>query len=396
MSSFVRSGRVVRSFACLALTVSLLPSAFAAAPTISGVPTTTATVGTQWVFHASGRDADGDTLTYSIANRPVWAGFSTSTGRLAGTPQSKDVGTYGNIIISVSDGKTKVSLPAFTVKVSTASSTNKPPTISGTPSTTARVGTAYAFQPTAADPEGKTLTFSISGKPSWTTFSTTTGRLAGTPTSSNIGTFSNIKISVSDGKNIASLAVFAITVSTNAPPTITGTPSTTASVNTAYSFQPVGKDANGDPLTYSIANKPVWATFSTSTGRLSGTPSTSHIGTTTGIRISVSDGKATASLASFSITVTGSSGGGTGAATLSWTPPTRNTDGTTLTNLAGYRIVYGKSASSLTSTVQIANPGLSSYVVDSLASGTWYFALKSYTSAGVESSPSTVVSKTIP
>jgi hypothetical protein len=33
-----------------------------------------------------------------------------------------------------------------------------------------------------------------------------------------------------------------------------------------------------------------------------------------------------------------------GRATLSWTAPTENTDGTTLANLAGYRIRYGTSA----------------------------------------------------
>lgn len=84
-----------------------------------------------------------------------------------------------------------------------------------------------------------------------------------------------------------------------------------------------------------------------------------------------------------------------GAATLSWTPPTQNTDGTSLTNLAGYRLSYGTSATALTSTIQIANPGTSSYIVSNLAPGTHYFAVRAYNSAGVESSNSNVVSKVI-
>ena len=61
-----------------------------------------------------------------------------------------------------------------------------------------------------------------------------------------------------------------------------------------------------------------------------------------------------------------------GSATLSWTPPTQNTDGSALTNLAGYRILYGTSASALTQTIEIANPGLATYVVTGLSSGNWY------------------------
>lgn len=85
----------------------------------------------------------------------------------------------------------------------------------------------------------------------------------------------------------------------------------------------------------------------------------------------------------------------TGSATLSWTPPTRNTDGSELTNLAGYRVSYGTSATALTSTIQIANPGVSSYTVSNLAPGTYYFAVRAYTSSGTESNNSNVGSKVI-
>ena len=94
-------------------------------------------------------------------------------------------------------------------------------------------------------------------------------------------------------------------------------------------------DPDGDTLTYSIQNRPSWATFNTSTGRLSGTPTAAHAGSYANIIISVSDGAASASLPAFTITVAQPS---TGSATLSWTAPTQNTDGSSLTNLAGFRI----------------------------------------------------------
>jgi hypothetical protein len=84
-----------------------------------------------------------------------------------------------------------------------------------------------------------------------------------------------------------------------------------------------------------------------------------------------------------------------GVATLSWTTPTQNRDGTTLTNLAGYRIAYGTSPTALTQAVQVANPSAVSYTLSNLAPGTYYFALRAYTSNGTESALSNVLSKTI-
>jgi hypothetical protein len=162
-------------------------------------------------------------------------------------------------------------------------------------------------------------------------------------------------------------------------------------IGSSFSFRPTASDANGDALTFSISNKPSWASFSTSTGQLSGTPSSSHAGTYSNIVISVSDGKVKTSLAAFSIDVTQAT---MGSATLSWTPPTENTDGTALTNLAGYRILYGSSASSLSKSVSVANAGVTTYVID-LVPGTYYFAIKAYTATGAESATSNVVAKVV-
>jgi hypothetical protein len=86
---------------------------------------------------------------------------------------------------------------------------------------------------------------------------------------------------------------------------------------------------------------------------------------------------------------------GTGSATLSWQAPTTNTDGAALTNLSGYRIYYGMNHDGLTQTVQLTGVGLQTYVIDSLGSGTWYFAITAVASTGVESALSDIVSKTI-
>jgi hypothetical protein len=71
--------------------------------------------------------------------------------------------------------------------------------------------------------------------------------------------------------------------------------------------------------------------------------------------------------------------------TLGWIPPTRNSDGSPITNLAGYKIHYGTTSSEYTQTIALHNAGLTRYVVDSLPSGTYYFAIAAYNSMGVES-----------
>ena len=116
-----------------------------------------------------------------------------------------------------------------------------------------------------------------------------------------------------------------------------------------------------------------------------------NVGTFSGITITVSDGKTTTALAAFSISVTQIA---TGSATLSWTAPTRYTDGSTLSNLTGYRIYYGTNSSSLTQSVDIDNASISTYVLGNLSPATWYFAIKAIAN-GAESDFSNVASKTI-
>jgi hypothetical protein len=84
-----------------------------------------------------------------------------------------------------------------------------------------------------------------------------------------------------------------------------------------------------------------------------------------------------------------------GTATLSWSAPTANTNGTALTPLSGYTIFYGTSSESLTHTIVVTNPSTVSYVITGLSSGTWYFAVAADASDGTQSAHSSLGSKTI-
>jgi len=178
----------------------------------------------------------------------------------------------------------------------------------------------------------------------------------------------------------------------NSSPTIGGDPPSSILVNEMYEFEPNAADPDGDSLTFQVANKPNWAIFEASTGRLYGQPTLNDLGIYEGIAISVSDGSASRSLPEFSIAVTQSA---LGKVTLSWVAPTQNADGSPLLDLAGYKIHYGKNSGIYDHEISIDNPGMTTYVVDNLVPDTYYFAATSFNSSGVESDYSGEAVRTI-
>lgn len=362
------------------------------APTITGTPAASVEAGQAYLFTPAASDPDGDALSFGISNIPTWASFNTMTGELSGTPAGTDVGNYTNITITVSDGQLLSSLGPFSINVFSG---NAAPSISGTPASSVEVGVPYFFAPDASDPNGDTLTFSIVNQPPWATFSTANGRLTGTPGVANIGVYSAIAITVSDGTLSDTLGPFSIEVTgsgVNTPPTISGTPDPEVMADNPYSFTPTAIDVDGDTLSFSVAGLPSWASFSTLTGELSGTPQEADVGTYSGITITVSDGIASADLGPFTITVQAI---GMGSVTLNWTAPTLNDDGSTLIDLDGYWIYWGTTPGVYPNSERIDDESLTTYVIDNLLPGTYEFVATSFNTAGVESSYSITATKTV-
>jgi hypothetical protein len=173
---------------------------------------------------------------------------------------------------------------------------------------------------------------------------------------------------------------------------VQGVPSTAASIGAVYSFLPTVVEAGAGTLAFDIANKPAWATFSKTTGQLQGTPTPNDVGTSDNIVIQVTDGTNFTTLPVFSITVPAVA---LGSATLSWTPPTQNTDGTMLRGLGGYKVYWGTAADDLSNSKTIQNGGLTTYVLENLAPGKYYFAMTAIDQAGIEGKRSLPASKTI-
>jgi Putative Ig domain len=170
---------------------------------------------------------------------------------------------------------------------------------------------------------------------------------------------------------------------------IQGQPATAVAVSQRYSFQPITPNGSGGTLTYTASNLPGWLTIDSQTGRLTGTPTAADIATYSGLTISASDGSTTGP---FSITVLAA---GSGTASLSWMPPSSNIDGSALTDLSGFVVLYGNSPTELSQSISITNPSISTYVVESLIPGTWYFAVQAVNAMGVRSESSAIASKVV-
>jgi len=178
----------------------------------------------------------------------------------------------------------------------------------------------------------------------------------------------------------------------NNPPTISGTPALSVTWDQSYEFTPSANDPDGDPLTFSIANQPEWASFDEDSGTLAGTPAETHIGTTAGVTIAVSDGELSASLAPFDIEVVAPP---LGSATVFWDIPTTNADGSPLNDLAGFEVHYGATSQSYTEIMPVDDSAASSAQIDELPPGVYFFAVLAVDTSGNKSALSPEVSKDI-
>jgi hypothetical protein len=182
----------------------------------------------------------------------------------------------------------------------------------------------------------------------------------------------------------------------NSAPVISGSPAGSVMVNESYSFQPVAADADGDLLAYSIINQPGWAGFDDTTGRLSGVPADSDVGTYSNIQISVTDGAESATLPAFSIQVEQAQAL-TGDLNLEWVAPVERSDGTplSLADIDGFKVHYGETAGNYTTIIDVPDGSAQSLILNDLPVGTYYVVMTTYDVNGLESDTSNEVAKTV-
>jgi len=189
------------------------------APNITSTPITSATVDQAYTYNVNATDPDSDVITYSLTTKPAGMTISSTSGIINWTPAA--TGNY-DVTVKVSDGEL-FDTQNFTVRVGQVP-VNQPPIIISTPNTTAIVGQVYSYDVDAADPDGDTLTYSLTTKPTGMTINSTTGLINWTPATAQIGN-NNVTVKVSDGDLIDTQG-FTITVEdTGVTPNLKLTPS---------------------------------------------------------------------------------------------------------------------------------------------------------------------------
>ncbi len=170
----------------------------------------------------------------------------------------------------------------------------------------------------------------------------------------------------------------------NSAPTLSGSPILSIVAGEEYRFSPLANDPDNDPLSFSVSNLPLWASFDTAAGAITGFPGLGDVGVYSGIEIVVSDGTASVSLGPFTVEVF-APGSAVGSAVLNWSAPIENESGSALTDLAGYTLYWRVGQGAYLSSVSINNPGLTTYVVENLPTGIYEFVVTARNSEGIES-----------
>ncbi|HYV96980.1 MAG TPA: dockerin type I repeat-containing protein [Gemmatimonadaceae bacterium] len=301
----------------------------AALTTTQAVASTVGTAGTLIPTFTPVTAANGTapyTFALSGAALPSGMSFSTSTGAVSGTPAAAlAVTTY---TVTATDAAGATSSKTFTLTVNTGLST-----VQAVPAKVGTVGAALSYTPVTASGGTAPYTIALSGGalPTGVTFNTTNGLVSGTPSTTLATT--TFTVTVTDAATASSSKTFQLTVN-GALTTTQAVASTTGTAGTLVpTFTPVTASGGTTPYTFALSGGtlPTGMTFNTTTGAVSGTPSTS-LATTT-FTVTATDAASATSSKTFQLTVNGalsttqsvaSKTGTAGAAIASFVPVTAN------------------------------------------------------------------------
>jgi len=264
-------------------------------PVIMPVANKTAQQGVQFTLRINATDVPADVLTFS--DNTTLFDINPVTGIIQFTPTNDNVGNHSvNVTVTDDDMGSR----SITFKI-TVLDTNDPPTIQPIGSQTATQDALFTLQLIASDPDGDTLTYSLTAYPTGMTIAST-GLITWTPANAAVGSHA-ITVRVSDSLGLSDEKTFAITVANvNDAPAISTSSLANATEDSMYLYPIQANDMDvGDTLTYSLDSAPAFLSINPGNGLLYGTPMNAQVGTHQ-VLINVSDGT-THIIRTFNLTV---------------------------------------------------------------------------------------------
>ncbi len=242
-------------------------------PQITSTPVLHANGEQPYVYDVAATDADGDALTYLLANAPEGATIIADTGLIAWTPSRVQVGAF-EFTVAVRDADAEA-IQTFSVTV--AARSNLPPRITSLPITDASRGLPYQYLVKASDPDGDIVAINLDEGPSGLVLDTTSGMIEWTPGDHQVGTHV-VAVRAEDGRGGEDVQRFSITViATNRAPRITSVPVVTGTLGQAYRYAVTATDPDGEVLRYELIASPAGMQLDAVTGAIAWTPNDAQL-----------------------------------------------------------------------------------------------------------------------
>ncbi len=266
-------------------------------PQIVSVPPMVAVVAEPYLYRVRATDPDDeDQVSVALADGPAGMTLDSSSGLMQWTPTPDQSGDHG-VRIMVTDGEGATIEQAFTVTVTEG---NRPPNITSTPPQGATAGAAYQYQVIATDDDEDTLSYSLVEGPAGMSVSTG-GQVRWVPVEDQEGDH-GVAVRVTDQHGEAVTQSYTLRVdSGNRNPVITSIPVGSARSGSAWSYQVVANDPDGDELSYRLAESPAGMSMAAG-GLVSWTPADDLEGSFP-VVVEVTDNKSGMATQAFTLTL---------------------------------------------------------------------------------------------
>lgn len=351
--------------------------ALAVAPANPSLP-----VGLSRQFSVTGTYSDNSTRDLTTA--AIWS--SSNTAVVKPTDLAAEKGLFSAVAV----GSATIGAASGSLSTST--------TVNVTPATLTSLSIAPADPSVAL---GTSRQFTATGTYSDRSTQNLTSIVAWYSSDTHVATVSNATGSKGLGTSVAvgSTQISAATGSLSVSTTFTVTPATLVSIavnpanRSIVSGTSVQYTATGtytDATSQDITATAMWSASDPAVASVSNATGSKGLGTGIGPGTATISATSNAISGSTPITVTAA---GSGTIALAWDPATAYSDGSSITDLTGYRVYYGTAPGSYSSSIDVGN--VTSYTIAKLSPGVYYVVVTVRNLSGAESSYSNEVSKTI-